>query len=76
MTKISKKSVLSNETTKPIPLQVQEFACRIANLISIEEIYFNHFKYQDVDFKELIILIPKTSRLHIMEARPLMFRMG
>jgi hypothetical protein len=69
----------NNSLISPVPDQTeisdatwfQELVSRIANLISVEEMYFNHFNHQEADFKELIILIPKSSRLHIMEARPL-----
>jgi hypothetical protein len=71
MTNNSLISAVPDQTETSDATRFQELVFRISGLITVEEIYFSHFKHQGADFKELIILIPKSSRLHIMEARPL-----
>lgn len=48
-----------------------ELITRLTKLIPIERIYLNDFEYKETKFKELIILLPSSSKLHITEVRPL-----
>lgn len=48
-----------------------ELITRLTKLIPIERIYLNDFEYKETKFKELIILLPSSNKLHITEVRPL-----
>ncbi|WP_316788505.1 hypothetical protein [Pedobacter frigoris] len=50
---------------------INEIITRITNLIPIERIYLSTFEYQNTKVKELSILMRNTSKLHIIEAKPL-----
>lgn len=44
---------------------------RLTNLFTIERIYLSHFQYKGAGVVELTILIPHSSKLHILEVIPL-----
>jgi len=48
-----------------------ELINRLSKLIPIERIYLNDFEYKETRCKELVILLPSSSKLHITEVRPL-----
>lgn len=48
-----------------------ELIDRLTQLIRMERIYLNDFKYKGTRFSELIILLPNSAKMHITEARPL-----
>jgi HEPN domain-containing protein len=48
-----------------------EMIARIIKLISVERIYLSRFEYEENSFNELTILIPNSSKIHVIEARPL-----
>lgn len=51
---------------------LNELIARINKLIPVERIYLSQFQYKETSFKELVILFPNSSKLHITEARPLL----
>jgi len=52
-------------------IQLQELVTRITDLITVERIYLSQSEYRETSFKELVVLMPNSNKMHITEARPL-----
>ncbi|MEQ7800150.1 HEPN domain-containing protein [Pedobacter sp. ASV1-7] len=65
------KIPIPNQTLLTDDPQLQEIALKITDQITVDRIYFFQFQYKKISFPELIILIPRSAKQHLTEAKPL-----